>query len=66
MVDRFQNGAHKKKPRCNGLLSTWKESIKGNLQRRKHRDEEYFNRDLWRKASMSLGRRKLVFPEQFL
>jgi hypothetical protein len=36
-------------------VNTWKDEIRGSMQRGNLKDEECFDRELWRKKIMSLG-----------
>jgi hypothetical protein len=36
-------------------VNTWKDGIRESMKRREIKDEEFMNRDLWRRKIMSLG-----------
>jgi hypothetical protein len=36
-------------------INTWKDGIRESMKRREIKDEEYMDRDLWRRKIMSLG-----------
>jgi hypothetical protein len=46
-------------------VNTWKDGIRDSMQRRNLKDEECFDRELWRKEIMSLGWGKLCTTEKF-
>jgi hypothetical protein len=47
------------KRRCGRSVNTWKNGLTDRMQRRNPKDEERFDRELWRKKIMSLGSEKL-------
>jgi hypothetical protein len=49
------------KRRCGRPVSTWKGEIRDSMQRRNLKDEEYSDRELWRKKNYVLGLRKTVY-----
>jgi hypothetical protein len=55
LLDRLQNGNQRGKGGTADQYNTWKDGIKDSMQRRNLKDEEYFDRELWRKKIMSLG-----------
>jgi hypothetical protein len=55
LLDRLQNGTHRGKGGTADQSITWKDGIRDSMQRRNLKDEECFDRELWRKKIVSLG-----------
>jgi hypothetical protein len=45
LLDRLQNGPHSR------AVNTWKDGIRGSMQRTNLKDEECFDQELWRKKN---------------
>jgi hypothetical protein len=45
-------------------VSTWKDEIRDSMQRRNHKDEEYFDRQIWWKKHYVFGLRKTMYSQK--
>jgi hypothetical protein len=54
------------KRRLGRPVNTWKDGIRDCMQRKNLKDEEYFDRELWRENLMSLGSEKLCIHRKIL
>jgi hypothetical protein len=44
-------------------VSTWKDGIRGSMRSRKHKDDEYLDREFWRKKN-AFRLRKIVYSQK--